>query len=182
MPDDFRSERHKRVFHAVLNGVEALSYRGRLCQRDYEFADWFGGQESRIVAAAAAFAREPADYDSACLAVFLQGGGPPLRYRSLGAPFGIEVGEDGIVPWCIGRNETSTRAPVGHVPADALDRFFASVGKKWSRDEVLRAKNIGKVTGPFELDWVDTGLIPAPRCGWRISSQRRQPFWRSFRR
>ncbi|MEQ1860812.1 MAG: N-6 DNA methylase [Chthoniobacteraceae bacterium] len=111
---------------------------------------------------AAAFAREPADYDSACVAVFLQNGGaPPLRYRSLGAPFGIEVRDDGIVPWCIGQDETTTRAPVGRIPADALDRFFTSVGKKWSRDEVVRAKNIGKGTGPSEVDWVDMGLIPA---------------------
>src|SRR5260370_242182 len=114
MPDDFRSERHKRVFDAVLNGVEnTLGYRGRLCQRGYDFADWFGRQDELIKIPAAAFSREPADYDSACLAVFLEGSGSPQRYRSLGAPFGIEVGEVGIVPWCIGQNEATTRAPVG---------------------------------------------------------------------
>lgn len=159
---NFRSERQKRVFDAVLNGVEGLGYRGRLCQRGYEFSDWFGGQDDRVQVPAATFAREPADYDSACIAVFLQNGGaPPLRYRSLGAPFGIEVQEDGIVPWSIGQNETTTRAPVGRIPTDAVDRFFTSVDKKWNRDNVVRAKNIGKGVSPCELDWVDTGLIPA---------------------
>ena len=163
MPDIFRNERHKRVFDAVLNGVNALGYGGRLCLRGYEFTDWFGAQEDRVVVPAAAFAREPVDYDSACLAVFLQGGGPPSRYRSLGAPFGIEVGEDSIVPWCIGQNDATTRTPVGRIPADAVDRFFASVSRKWSRDEVLRAKNIGKATGSTGIGLGGHGAYPRAR-------------------
>lgn len=162
MTETFRSDRQKRLFESVVSGVEALGYGGKLCQKGYEFSDWFGGSGERIRIPAATFARQPADYDSACVAVFLQnGGGPPLRYRSLGAPFGIEVQEDGIVPWTIGRDAATTRAPIGRIPADALDRFFASIQRKWSPPEVLRAKNIGSGVTPAEIDWIDMGLIPA---------------------
>ena len=162
MPDDFRNDRQKRLFDAVLSGVASLGYGRGFCLRGYEFSDWFSGGTERVRVPAAAFARQPADYDSACVAVFLQnGGGPPMRYRSLGAPYAIEVQEDGIVPWSIGRDEATTRAPVGRIPADALDRFFISVGRKWSPSEVLRAKNIGRGTNPGELDFVDLGLVSA---------------------
>ncbi len=162
MTETFRSEHQKRLFDSVVSRVGELGYRGRLCEKGYEFSDWFGGSGERIRIPAATFARQPADYDSACVAVFLQnGGGPPLRYRSLGAPFGIEVQEDGIVPWTIGRDAATTRAPIGRIPADALDRFFASIQRKWSPPEVLRAKNIGSGVTPAEIDWIDIGLIPA---------------------
>ncbi|MFZ2280862.1 MAG: N-6 DNA methylase [Prosthecobacter sp.] len=162
MSETFRSDRQKRLFDSVISKVEAIGYGGKLCQKGYEISDWFGGSCERIKVPAATFAREPADYDSACLAVFLQnGGGPPLRYRSLGAPFGIEVQEDAIVPWTIGRDASTTRAPVGRIPADALDRFFATIKRKWSPAEVLRSKNIGTGVSSAEIDWIDMGLLSA---------------------
>lgn len=162
MPISFSSDRQQQIFDAVIRGVEGLGYGGRLCQRGYEFSDWFSGSNERIHVPAATFARHPADYDSACLAIFLQnGGGPPLRYRSLGAPFGIEVLEDGIVPWSIGHDEKATRAPVGRIPAEAMDRFFSAIQSKWRPADVLRAKNIGSGATMAEIDWIDQGLIPA---------------------
>lgn len=161
MPEVFRSQRQARLFDAVLSGVQRLGYGRELCVRGYEFSDWFSGEGERVTVPAAAFARQPTDYDSACVAVFLQASASPVRFRSLGAPFGIEVQEDGIVPWTIGHSETVTRAPVGRIPADALDRFFASVSRKWSPPDVLRAKNIGRSGGLGELDFVDLGLLPA---------------------
>lgn len=162
MPEPFRSDRQKRLFDSVLSNVASLGYGRGLCVRGYEFTDWFSGGAERVSVPAAAFARQPTDYDSACVAVFLQnGGGPPLRYRSLGAPYAIEVQEDGMIPWSIGRDETAMRAPVGRIPADAMDRFFAAIEKKWSPSEVLRAKNIGRGTQSGELDFVDLGLVTA---------------------
>ncbi len=162
MFDTICSHRQQRVFDAVLSGFERMGYRGGLLQRDYEFTDWFSSTAERSTVPAAAFGRTPTDYDSACIAVFLQGtAGAPLRLRALGAPFGIEVQEDGIVPWNIGRDEKTTRPSSGRIPAAAMDRFLRSIENKWSPPEALRAKNIGKPVGPAELDWVDTGLIPA---------------------
>lgn len=162
MPDAFRSDRHKRLFDAVLSGVGQLGYRGELSQRNYEFTDWFEANAPTSRIAAAAFGRTPVGYDSACLAVFLQnGGGAPLRYRALGAPFGIEVQEDAIIPWSIGHDADTTRHAANRIPAAALDRFFQSVATKWSPAETMRAKNIGTSSGPLEVDWIDLGLIPA---------------------
>ena len=162
MHDSITSERHQRVFNAVLSSIGRLGYRGPLLERNYQFTDWFGSTAEQSTIPAAAFGRTPVDYDSACIAVFFQNGGsPPLRYRALGAPFAIEVQENGIVPWCIGHEADSTRQAGNRIPADAMDRFFRDIAQKWSPAEVLRAKNIGKPVGPSEIDWVDRGLIPA---------------------
>ena len=163
MPDSIPSERHQRVFNAVLNGISnRLGYRGALLERDYQFTDWFAATNEASSIPAAAFGRTPVDYDSACIAVFFQNGGsPPLRYRALGAPFAIEVQGDGIVPWFIGHEASKTQRIGNRIPADAMDRFFRGIENKWSPAEVLRAKNIGKPVGPTEIDWVDRGLIPA---------------------
>lgn len=162
MPDTILSVRHQRVFNAVLSGIGQIGYRGPLLHRDYQFTDWFATATEPSTVAAAAFGRTPADYDSACIAVFFQNGEkPPLRYRALGAPFAIEVHENGIVPWLIG-HEASTVQQVGNrISVDAMDRFFRGIESKWSPAQVLRAKNIGKPVGPTEIDWVDRGLIPA---------------------
>jgi hypothetical protein len=145
-----------------MNGIGRLGYRDALLQRNYEFTDWFSSVSGASRIPAAAFGRTPFDYDSACIGVFLKGDtGGPLCYRALGAPFAIEVQEDGIVPWSIGRDESTTRPSCERISAAAMDHFFSSIRQKWSPAEALRAKNIGKPVGPAELDWVDFGLIPA---------------------
>ena len=162
MHDSITSERHQRVFNAVLSGIGQMGYRGPLLERNYHFTDWFGSTTEQSTVPAAAFGRTPVDYDSACIAVFFQNGGsPPLRYRALGAPFAIEVQESGIVPWFVGHEASTTQRAGNRIPADAMDRFFRNIKQKWSPAEVLRAKNIGKPVGPTEIDWVDRGLIPA---------------------
>jgi hypothetical protein len=162
VPNVFFNTRQEQVFDAVLSGIKRLDYRGDLLQENYEFTDWFSNATTPSTIAAAAFGRTPVDYDAACLAIFpAVSRGPPLHYRALGAPFGIEVHEDGIVPWSIGKDAQTTRPSGGRIPADAMDRFFQSVEHKWSPSEVLRAKNVGKPVGPSELDWIDLGLIPA---------------------
>jgi hypothetical protein len=162
MLDLFLSDQHKCLFDAVLKGVKELGYRGELAQTNYEFTDWFEADAPNSRIPAAAFGRTPVDYDSACLAIFLQNGGnAPLRYRALGAPFGIEVQEDAIIPWSIGHDADTTRHAANRIPASALDRFFQSVAGKWGPAETMRAKNIGTSSGPSEVDWIDLGLIPA---------------------
>jgi hypothetical protein len=162
MHDSITSESQQRVFNAVLSSIGRLGYRGPLLERNYQFTDWFGSMAEQSTIPAAAFGRTPVDYDSACIAVFFQNGAStPLRYRALGAPFAIEVQENGIVPWFVGHGTDSTRQAGNRIPADAMDRFFRDIAQKWSPAEVLRAKNIGKPVGPTEIDWVDRGLIPA---------------------
>ena len=162
MPEIFRSRRQDHVFNAVLRGLGRLKYRDGLLRMDYSFTDWFASEPEVATVPAAAFGRSPEDYDSACVAVVLSGRRQDFsRCRALGAPFAIEVQEDGIIPWRIGRDEGTTGPTGGRIPAAAMERFFHAVENKWSPDAVMRAKNIGGPVGPAELDWVDTGLIPA---------------------
>ena len=162
MPVSFSSDRHQQLFEAVFGGVAGLGYHDRLCQRNYRFTDWFDEESRSVTAPAAAFARQPEDYQSACITIFVPGEeSAPLRFRSLGAPFGIEIREDSIIPWSIGRDASTTRAQSQPVPSAALGRFFDSVEDKWNPPGVLRAKNIGQSISPRALDWVDLGLMSA---------------------
>ena len=162
MSNFFNSSGQQRVFDAALNSIGRLGYRGELLKRDYEFTDWFSTVSGTSIVPAAAFGRTPVDYDSACIAIFpVNQDWPPNRFRALGAPFAIEVHDDGIVPWAIGRDQHVTRPSSGRIPAAAMDRFFQSIKQRWGPEEVLRAKNVGNPVGPTELDWIDLGLIPA---------------------
>ena len=162
MPEILHSERQDYVFNAVLRGLGRLKYRDGLLRRNYSFTDWFASEPEALTVPAAAFGRSPEDYDSACIAVVLNGRTQEVsRCRALGAPFAIEVQEDGIVPWRIGRDDRTTQPTSERIPAAAMEQFFRSIETKWSPGAVLRAKNIGKPVGPAELDWVDMGLIPA---------------------
>lgn len=153
------------MFNGVLTELGRLGYAGELLQQDYDFNDWFSpGAPARRVAAAG-FGRKPLGYDSACIAAFLCSRDPRsslLELRALGAPFALEVQDDGLVPWSVGVDETTTRQSAGgRISADAMRGFFDAIKTKWSPDAVLRAKNIGQSVGPTEVDWVDLGLIPA---------------------
>src|SRR5947209_825317 len=125
MPDVFISSGQQRVFDAVLKSIGRLDYGGELLQRDYEFTDWFSTGSETSMVPAVAFGRTPVDYDSACIAIFPENRDrPPITFRALGAPFAIEVHDDGIVPWTIGRDQHTTRPSSGRIPVDAMDRFF----------------------------------------------------------
>jgi hypothetical protein len=153
------------VFDGVLTELGRLGYSGELLQRAYDFNDWFSPDAPPRQAAAAGFGRKPLGYDSACIAAFPSSPDPRsslFELRALGAPFAIEVRDDGVVPWSVGVDETTTRqSTAGRIPADAMRRFFDAIKTKWNPDAVLRAKNIGQSVGPTEIDWVDLGLIPA---------------------
>lgn len=153
------------MFDGVLTELGRLGYSGDLLQQAYDFNDWFSPDTPARQVAAAGFGRKPLGYDSACVAAFLSSPDPRqslIGLRALGAPFAIEIREDGVIPWSIGLDETTThQSAAGRIPPDALRRFFDAVKTKWNPDAVLRAKNIGQSVGPTEIDWVDLGLIPA---------------------
>lgn len=153
------------MFDGVLTELGRLGYSGELLQQAYDFNDWFLPDAPARQVAAAGFGRKPLGYDSACVAVFPSSPNPRstlVGLRSLGAPFAIEIRDDGLIPWSVGADETTThQSTPGRIPADAMRRFFDAIKTKWNPDAVLRAKNIGQSVGPTEIDWVDLGLIPA---------------------
>jgi hypothetical protein len=145
MTTDFTSERHERIYRETLSCLRRLGFHGQLLQERYNFNDWFAPDNPSRQAPAAAFGQTPLSYDSACFAVLLPDGrqvsSQILDYRALGAPFAMEVREDAVVPWRVGRDASQVRA-LGLIRADALRRYFEAKAEQWRPLEVLRAKNI----------------------------------------
>jgi hypothetical protein len=164
MTVNFISERHERTFRETLSCLRHLGFHGQLLQENYRFNDWFVPHNPSRQVPAAAFGQTPLSYDSACFAVLLPEGqqiaGQILDYRALGAPFALEVREDSVVHWRVGRDASQVRA-LGQIPADALNRYFDEEADQWRPREVLRAKNISLRSDIRQLDFIDLGLIPA---------------------
>ena len=108
----FQSQDQKHLFNAVCGELTSIGYGGRLLA-DYGFRDPFEPGAPERVAPAAAFAHLPASYDSACHAVLLAGAGDSgrglvRRFRALGAPLALEIRDDRVVPWVVGRDDAHT--------------------------------------------------------------------------
>jgi type I restriction-modification system DNA methylase subunit len=161
----FQNERHERAYRAVIKCLRGIGYTRDLIQENYEFNDWFEADAPRRHICAA-FGQTPFSYDSACVAVLPTASMPATpgvitNYRALGAPLAIEVREDGIVPWRIGRDEQTTHQFAGRIPLDAIEAAFKQREPEWNPETILRAKNIGRSIGPRQLTFIDLGLIPA---------------------
>jgi hypothetical protein len=165
MSIDFQSERQEKAYRAVIKCLREIGYADDLIQEDYEFNDWFLADAPRRQICAA-FGQTPFSYDSACVAILPPASIPATpstitNYRALGAPLAIEVREDSIVAWQVGRNAETTSQYAGRIPLDAINAAFKQRKAEWSPETILRAKNIGLPGGPRQLDFVDLGLIPA---------------------
>jgi hypothetical protein len=161
----FQNERHERAYRAVLKCLRGIGYTGHLIQEEYEFNDWFASDAPKRQVCAA-FAQTPFSYDSACFAVLPKSthnrtSDIASNYRALGAPLAIEVREDCIIPWRVGRTAQTTDQFAGRIPLDALESVFKRRESEWNPEALLRAKNIGLAMGPRQLDFIDLGLIPA---------------------
>ncbi len=163
MSATFASDRQGELFAEVLSRLEALGYKGPLLPRDYEFPDWFLPDRPLRVAPAAAFARTPQAYDSACFAVLLpnskRGAELVADYRCLGAPFAFEVQEDSVAYWEVGRDISRTKRELVIRP-DEMAQVFDEYDTRWTALNVLRIKNLAPTLGPRQGE-LDLGLIPA---------------------
>jgi hypothetical protein len=159
----FKSERQQRSYQAVLVGLRKLGYRGQLLQENYSFGDWFQPENPLRLAPAAAFAYSPPSYDNACIAVLVPNGitGFPLvsQYRALGAPLALEVDEDRVGVWGVGKDVRTTNL-VSDVRVERVPAIFDARAEEWSAEAMLRAKNVVE-PAVRQLDFVDVGLIPA---------------------
>ena len=152
----FQSERRDKVYRTVIKCLRDIGYASGLIQEDYIFNDWFSADSPRRDVCAV-FGQTPLSYDSACFGILptsLVAATPASisSYRSLGAPIMIEIREDGIVPWRVGRDAQNTNQFVGRIPINAIERAFAQRKAEWGPEALLRAKNIGQSIGSRQLD------------------------------
>lgn len=161
----FKSDRHRRLFEAVVSELPALGYDGNLVIQDYEFTDWFQSGDPRRTVPVAAFGQLPPTYQTACIAVVVPNGkagaGLISDFRALGASVAFEVREDAVAAWRVGSEMTPDDERRVILPG-GISAAFARYSSEWSAESILRGKNIGlDLAGERQLDFFDLGLIPA---------------------
>ncbi len=166
----FKSNRHKRLFDAVVSELPALGYGGSLVIRDYEFTDWFQPGDPRRTVPVAAFGQLPPTYQTACIAVVVPNGKAGVDlisdFRALGASVALEVREDAVAAWRVGKEMSPDDQRQVILPGD-IHAAFARHSSEWAAESILRGKSIGlDLGGERQLDFFDLGLIPA--LEWHI--------------
>jgi len=132
--------------------IGRCGYLSRLIREDYPFTD----HKVPLVA----FAHEPFDARSACIAIV----GPDRTsvetlgsYRELGAPI-ISCGSNDHLEWW---SQGST-APVlkKQIPLSSLEAFFREHRNVFAPEAIYRAKTRGRLDRQYQLEFVDVGLMP----------------------
>ena len=120
----------------------------------------FGADRS---APLAAFANEPTDARSACIAVIdataLEADVRPdvTAYRQLGAPIVVALRRGSLEFW---KQRESDAELVKEVAANKAEAYFRSHASSLGPDAVFRAKTWGRLDRQFQLSFVDAGLMP----------------------
>lgn len=111
----------------------------------------------------AAFAHEPADARSACIAVIdattLEADVRPdvTAYRQLGAPIVVALRRGSLEFW---KQRESDAKLVDEVAANKAEAYFRSNASTLGPDAIFRAKTWGRLDRQFQLRFVDAGLMP----------------------
>jgi hypothetical protein len=135
----------QRLFHC--------GYRRDLLRAGYAF-----GESGRV--ALAAFAAEPPDARSACIAVVetqADSTEAVAGCRLLGAPVVFLLRAGALEWWRQGARKPSCQEQVS---ARRLVRFFEKHKREFQPDAVFRAKTIGQLNRDCQLHFVDLGLMP----------------------
>lgn len=137
---------------SVKAPLKACGYRQDLLKADFSYG------ENRV-APIVAFAQQPADARSACVAV-LSGGDPPRlaveACKPLGAPVVFVCYEDGLQWW----KQGSQRAEyLRTVQPNDVEAFFQKNQSQFSPDAIYRAKTWGRFQTAYQLSFVDLGLM-----------------------
>jgi len=143
--------------HADLEPyLRRSGYDGASLVRNYQLGTDLDGD---LPVPLAAFAHLPLDAGSACIAVIAPQGDPATvvqRYRPLGAPvvFAHHCGE---VQWWM-QGEKPTLHEI--IKAREIPRFFEVHKGELAPESIYRAKTRGVFEKAYQLDFVDTGLMP----------------------
>ncbi|HEX4952397.1 MAG TPA: N-6 DNA methylase [Thermoanaerobaculia bacterium] len=136
--------------------LESCGYRRPLLLADFPL----GVDDHALEVPLAAFAHEPADAGSACIAVIAAQDEPSTvvpRYRSLGAPVVFTTYREACQWWVQG-----AEAPryLETIALRDLQRFFEVQRARLAPESVYRAKTRGRFESGYQLDFVDVGLMP----------------------
>lgn len=139
--------------------MQAWGYPEALLRRDFEFGQ---AAASRRVACAA-FAHEPLDARTACIAIVEAGPDGAIDVaacRDLGAPVVFACHEDGVGWW---KQGASSPELVQEVPADGLAAFLGEETRKgtFAPREIYRAKTQSRFEPQLKLQFVDELLMPS---------------------
>jgi len=120
----------------------------------------------------AAFAHQPTDIRSACVAVVNAAGDPAstvMQYRNLGAPV-LFVCYEGQIQWW--RQGIENPQYLETLAASELPRFFQEHQRSLAPHSIYRAKTRGRFENGYQLDFVDFGLMPLVEreIGQRLST------------
>lgn len=151
------------AFQIVKDELQRLGYSGDLLQENYTFDDASAAQRNELCIPLGAFAQWPPSYRSACIGVLQANGSAGQRfvatYRAFGAPMFLEVHEDHVVRY---RMEAVGQAvKLESIPSRNIPKAFENNKDKWSPAAIFRAKAIAPISGTTQLDFFDTGLLPA---------------------
>ncbi len=137
----------------IIPFLERCGYDSRNIRQDYGF----GGSTPVAVAA---FAHEPCDARTACIAVTAGGNDPEgtvADLRKLGAPVVFVVGHQEFQWWQPGAETDKLRYSYASALAmKELDLHREELGP----EQLFRAKNFGRQHLSYQLEFVDLGLLP----------------------
>jgi len=131
-----------------------FGYEESLIQSNFGFGE---GQSASLVA----FAQEPIDARTACIAVINASIASPelvARYRPLAAPIVLVCSQMGLEWWKQAEGRPVRQIPP--IPATKVEEFFKSHADDFTPDAVYRAKTWGRFVEAHQLSFVDLALMP----------------------
>lgn len=150
------------TYECVKRSFMELGYISGLLREHYEFADVLSQGYFLRTIPLAAFAQEPTSYRNACFGVVFADGhsGSSLvsDYRSLGAPYILEIQQNKVNRW--GMTAEGPPQLLEQISPEELPALFASHKKDWSPDRMLRTKCLCASDLAMQLDFYDIGLLP----------------------
>jgi hypothetical protein len=162
------TSRQSRLIAGIVRELKVLGYSDALIKKNYVFQDWYNQDDPMPpVAVRAAFGEMPFEPESACFAVFTSNGDHGkdlvLKYRALGAPLALEVSDEWVDFWKVGRTKDTTEHRRRVTNESELADYFHEHTKVWSPASILqakniRARNIDVSAKPRQLDLFDFGL------------------------
>jgi hypothetical protein len=147
------------AFQETARAMQAIGYREDLglLKQNYEYTNTVVRKQEFHIVDLAGFAQRPHTYRNVCIGVVVADGlsGADLiaQHRTLGAPLMFEINGTVINRWKV----TASGAPqfIEGIPFSNIVNAFDQHREEWEPESILRAKAIGDIKGPVQLDFYD---------------------------